>query len=75
MRDDSHSQPGATPVPIDPRDQCVMENAQGEMQGYGYHRDQWIWNGSEWTDRVRCTTCGRVAQKTRSNYTTLEGTS
>lgn len=75
MRDDSHSPAGATPLPVDPSDACIVVNEAGEKQGYGYHRDSWIHEGGKWTDKVQCTTCGRVALKTRSQYTTLEGTS
>jgi hypothetical protein len=71
MRDDSHKEAGATPVVhVDPNDACLVAG-----KSYGYHKDIWVWESGAFTDRVQCTTCGRIAKKTRSEQATIEGMS
>lgn len=50
---------GATPEPAQQSDDCAGKSGQA-------HHWQWVWNGLEWTNKVRCGTCGLVIIRDRS---------
>lgn len=58
---------GATVLPPEQQEaretqeSCVYIRADGTKQTTK-HRWVWMWDNGEWTNKVRCTTCGRIRE-------------
>jgi hypothetical protein len=49
-----------------PQDEAEAAAKRAECMGRYKHSFKWVWEGATWTNKVRCTTCGEVQVRDRS---------